>query len=814
VATGNNLIQINRLMTNERKTEKLVRDRLNALHETYKEKTGKHVWIEEQKSDKPRIRKLLKNASKSGSGAGFPEFIVTFEDNSNLLMVIECKADVKKHRSDTLDQYGQYAVDGALLYASYLSEGFDVIAVGVSGENETELQIDTFFQTKGGQKPKDLEIKELFAFGDYLNIPARDPERARADSEELMKYPKSLNQRLRGDFEFEEADRPLMVSGILLALEDDGFCSAYPTKQKPSEIANLLLTAIKERLERDNIADIKKETMIQTYSFLNTNTKIITETTKDGAPNTLLKELIKDTEDNIRPFAKDYRFHDILGTFYVEFLRYANGDGGLGIVLTPPHITEMFSELAEINKDSVIIDNCCGTGGFLISAMQKMESAAQGNEEKLRHIHEKQIIGIENNAKMFCLACSNMMLRGDGKSNIHQQDCFQIADKEVKNLKPTVAFLNPPYSKEKKENKELAFVENALSFLEPHGKCVAIVPQSCAMNTKKENRAIKKRLLKSHTLKAVMSMPDTLFESSKKSVVTCILVFEAHKPHNKNTKTWFGYWKDDGFIRSRQYGRVDFYRKYENEIKGFWLNSYRDMKEIEGFSVLKHVENDDEWLVEPYIQTKFENLQNKDFEGTLKEYSTFLFYNEISGKALRERHTVETLSLDFKKWKEISLGGENGLFAVKGSKTTDKRELDGEHTKGKRIFPYITAQTTNNGARGFYDTYTEDGNILTIESAAAGFCSYQPFNFTASDHVEKLIPKFDLNVYRAMFLVTVINQEQYRYSYGRKFNQDRIRNTVIKLPFKSGKVDWDFIEKYIKGLKYSKNIETNRAVSK
>jgi len=133
-------------MTNERKTEKLVRDRLNALHETYKEKTGKHVWIEEQKSDKPRIRKLLKNASKSGSGAGFPEFIVTFEDNNNLLMVIECKADVKKHRSKTLDQYGQYAVDGrSSCMHSYLSEGFDVIAVGVSGENETELQIDTFF---------------------------------------------------------------------------------------------------------------------------------------------------------------------------------------------------------------------------------------------------------------------------------------------------------------------------------------------------------------------------------------------------------------------------------------------------------------------------------------------------------------------------------------------------------------------------------------------------------------------------------------------------------------------------------------------
>ena len=87
-----------------------------------------------------------------------------------------------------------------------------------------------------------------------------------------------------------------------------------------------------------------------------------------------------------------------------------------------------------------------------------------------------------------------------------------------------------------------------------------------------------------------------------------------------------------------------------------------------------------------------------------------------------------------------------------------------------------------------------------------GFCSYQPLNFTASDHVEKLVPKFDLNVYRALFLTTIINMEQYRYSYGRKFNQDRIRETTIKLPFKDGDVDWDWIEDYMKGLSYSKHL--------
>ena len=136
----------------------------------------------------------------------------------------------------------------------------------------------------------------------------------------------------------------------------------------------------------------------------------------------------------------------------------------------------------------------------------------------------------------------------DGKSNITQQSCFQMPKENIENLKPTVAFLNPPYSKDN-GHKELEFVWNALSFLEPHGTCIAIVPQSCAMNTKKGNENVKDRILKHHTLKAVMSVPDKLFDDSEKSAVTCIMVFEAHKAHTENTKTWFGYWKDDGYIK-------------------------------------------------------------------------------------------------------------------------------------------------------------------------------------------------------------------------------------------------------------------------
>uniref|UniRef100_UPI0025E0672B hypothetical protein n=1 Tax=uncultured Agrobacterium sp. TaxID=157277 RepID=UPI0025E0672B len=118
-------------MANERKTENLVRDLLRAKGH-YVDQT---VIVEEQRSDNARITKLLKSASKAGGGAGMPEFILTCSRFPDLIIVIECKAKVTHHRSAALDQYKNFACDGALLYASYLSKSYDVIAIGVSGES-------------------------------------------------------------------------------------------------------------------------------------------------------------------------------------------------------------------------------------------------------------------------------------------------------------------------------------------------------------------------------------------------------------------------------------------------------------------------------------------------------------------------------------------------------------------------------------------------------------------------------------------------------------------------------------------------------
>ncbi len=169
---------------------------------------------------------------------------------------------------------------------------------------------------------------------------------------------------------------------------------------------------------------------------------------------------------------------------------------------------------------------------------------------------------------------------------------------------------------------------------------------------------------------------------------------------------------------------------------------------------------------------------------------------KLSSKPISNKN----LNLNFEQWKEFNLAD---LFSITGSKTTSVIELE-EYGYGK--YPYITTQATNNGVGGFYDFCTEKGNVLTIDSAVLGYCSYQPFDFSASDHVEQLIPKFEMNRYVAMFLVTVLNLEQYRYNYGRKASQTRLKTIKIKLPSKNGEPDFEFMENYIKSLNYSKSL--------
>ena len=398
----------------------------------------------------------------------------------------------------------------------------------------------------------------------------------------------------------------------MIALENEAFELAYMKEKKAIDLAELLTTTIKKILRQHNVEQKKKDDMINVYNFIKTNNNIARDL--NNQRNVKLQDLIYEVNQKIRGFMKDYEFHDILGQFYSEFLRYANGDRGLGIVLTPKHITELFVDIAKVDKNSVVLDNCCGTGGFLIASMKKMIEDAGSDSKKITNIKNKQLIGIDNNSKMFCLACSNMLLRGDGKSNIFHNTCFEIDKEKITELKPTVGFLNPPYAKKKKGFEELNYILNCLEFLEKNAICVAIVPLSCAIS----KNPLKEKLLENHTLKAVMSMPDELFPGTN----PCIMVFEAYVPHDDKEETFFGYWKEDGFTKTKHEGRTDRDGKWNN-IKKQWLDQYKNKRSIAGKCVCKNVGVKDEWVAEAYMRTDYNSLTEDIFIDKLKNYAIF-----------------------------------------------------------------------------------------------------------------------------------------------------------------------------------------------
>lgn len=601
---------------NERKTESIVRKHFDMFLED--------IILEEQSSDNPKIKKLLLTASKSGLGGGYPEFIIQYRNNPDFIIVIECKADITKHESPNRDKFRDFSVDGVLLYSSYLSKDFDVLSIAVSGETNSNKKVSHFLQVKGDKKAVEIFSDKLLSTSDYLDGYIKSPEKFRQDYEKLLSFSKDLNEKLHGH-KIVESDRGLLISCILIALENTAFSKSYKDYSEPKQLAEYLVTTVKNEFQIGKIGDAKLAILTSRFEFIKTDTSL-------SKKENVLRDIISDINENIKDFIKTHEYFDVLGQLYIEFLRYANSDKGLGIVLTPPHITEFMSELAEVNKDSTVYDNCTGTGGFLVSAMKLMIKDAKGDQGKIQSIKKNQLIGVEYQAHIFALACSNMFIHQDGKSNILNGSCFdEDILKEVSKFKPTVGLLNPPYKSDKKNDRdEYEFILNNLDCLEQGGKCVAIVPMQSALAQTGKVYEYKKKVLEQHTLEAVFSMPDELFFNSKVGVVSCIMVFTAKRPHPKNKKVYFGYYKNDGFVKRKTKGRVDLYQKFEKEIKENWITSYMNKEEKAGFSVTKVVSADDEWCAEAYMETDYSVLSKKDFESTVQNYLAFLVSNHIN----------------------------------------------------------------------------------------------------------------------------------------------------------------------------------------
>lgn len=613
-------------MANERLTEAIVRDHFKSDPFF----NNNSVKFEEQRSSNKRIQELLKGQSKGGGkGDGYPEFIMSFPTNSNYLVVVECKAKTSNHESANRDKAKDYAVDGVLHYAKALSVGFNVVAIAVSGETEEEVLVSHFYWKKGSQKYSETTDKKLLTIDDYLQLFEDQFFISDFYTRDIAFKARYLNEEFQA-YTIPEYKRCTMVSAMLLALIDKEFKEKYSTQKTIAELGQDMLAAIDSVFDDEDDMVRNKTIILREFeSILNEplfEQKTIKHKDKKTDENTLevAKYFINYLERNVYPLVEHSNIgYDVLGRFYVEFIRYAASEQKSGLVLTPAHITELFCDLAELRVKDIVYDPCCGTGGFLVAAMQRMFKIAGGDNKMKTRIRKKQLCGCELRPDMFTYACSSMRFRGDGKSNLYNGSCFNNAQIIKENHKPTVAFLNPPY--DVGNTRQMEFIEHALKVLDERaeGRVVAIVQFSCAIKDDKELKAVKQRILAKHHLKAVLSMPDDLFYPV--GVVTCIMVFEANKP-NTGRKTWFGYFKDDGFEKRKHLGRIDARNKYAY-IKEEWLNAYRNNEDIPGLSIRKEITPEEEWCAEAYMETDYRTLCEFDFVKKIQEYASFLVKN-------------------------------------------------------------------------------------------------------------------------------------------------------------------------------------------
>jgi len=680
------------------------------------------------------INEILKTASKKQNGErGYPDLIYVNE-NRKLLILGENKNSISKHESSE-DNYEpvDYAVDGIKWYLdqftnideNYLSEYFNnwnILGLAISGDLEDDYnhKITTFAILKDRQKTSFIQkIEELENIDKLMNEEEYISLFKNIDEEITIKHisasSKKINQKLRF---VDSQKRPVLLSALMISLfeiKNGGNSFIVEFNQNTSEeIVGKLIDRVDSVLKSENIPKDKRDILKAGLEFIKVDKDL-----NDNDKN-ILKDILNELRNIIIPlFAKETNY-DIVGKFYQEFLRFAGvANVKKGIVLTPHHITGLFTDLIDIKEDDVCLDSCCGTGSFLISFMNKVISLKKEKEFKitnklirkledleaddsvlvkminfiqeennikkidkeyliekisetkvknkdnikrkiqqtrnkqlskqLRDLKSKQLIGFEKNTTMYSLAVSNMLFRGDGKSQIYNVDYFDKivkynpSEKDIKHktteelnkerkkhildrlemdgIKPTIGFINPPYggrdSKSKPTKKEIQFLGRLLDHVSRYA--IMIAPLSSYF----KDQDFREQILKKHTLKYIINMPSELFEPNA-STHTAITVFEANKPHDYNKDVIMYNLKDDGFVLSKSKGRTNLYNKWD-DIKADLLKKLNDPTPyVDNIDLVKTaIKSGDEWLIQAHSQTDYSNLNEDDFLRSIKENMAF-----------------------------------------------------------------------------------------------------------------------------------------------------------------------------------------------
>lgn len=589
------------------------------------------------------INEALKSASKRGTGnVGRPEYTAVI---GNFVLVIEDKSDMTKQikltDSGILDTstkaITEYAVNGAYFYAKCIAQNTafrKVFAVGVSGDSKHHVMTPLWVDDREGYKQLP-DIESFVSFSEhnineyytrYVLEEATDTEKT---TEQILKDAADLHEYLRTYGTLKDQDKPLVVAGILLALDEiefGGFSinSLTGDQMEGNRDGDKIINAIGNRLKRSNVGpDAKRDKLLSEFSILENSFRL------NEVNQTLAKTPLKFfTEFLYEHVFRNIKYHktseDFIGRFYGEFMSYSGGDGQtLGIILTPRHICDLMCELVDVEPDDTVLDPTCGTAGFLISAMHRMLAHADSEQQK-KDIKKKQLHGYEIQSNMFAVAAANMILRKDGNSNLECCDFLRKKPAQVQLKGATVGLMNPPYSQGTRsdpEQYELSFIEHLLDSLTEGARAAVIVPQSSMTGKSKAEQTFKSSIMQKHTLEGVITCnTDTFYGVGVNPVIA---IFTAHEPHDPNKVCKFIDFRDDGYEVRAHIGLVegDSAKDKKQHLMDVWLGNTEAPSK---FCVKSTVNPEDEWLHSFYYFND-EIPKDADFEKTIGDYLTFEF---------------------------------------------------------------------------------------------------------------------------------------------------------------------------------------------